>query len=80
MKVEVYIDLYDVFDELTSEEKQEFINNNIEEASDEAIISHVADNISLDDLLEAFNEDEIKCWLEDNAEDYGYVKEGENND
>lgn len=75
MKVNVEIDLDDVFAEMTSEEKEEFIDNNLDEASEEAIIRHAAENIALDSLLEAFNEEEIKGWLEDNAEYYDYVHE-----
>lgn len=70
MKVDVTIDIQDVFDSLTKTEQGLFIHDNLSCASETAIINYVADKCDIDDVMDAFPDYIVESWIRSNAKYY----------
>lgn len=61
-KIDVDIDIEDCISELRPIELTELTKKLVKE------------NLELEEVMECFSNFDIDCWIEDNAERYGYVK------
>lgn len=72
--VEVKVDIDKAFDRLSPTDKEEFIQDHMNNVRVMSLASYAESNIPLDTIMSVFPDKKVEAWLKDNAEKYGYVK------